>query len=33
MIKLRIIQNNNYDYILEDNKGNIYNLNMEFYEV
>ena len=33
MIKLEIVDKNNFDYILKDIKENIYNLNMEFLDI
>ena len=31
MVKLKIVEKNGYDYVLEDIKGKKYNLNIDFY--
>ena len=33
MVKLKIINKNNYDYTLKDEEGRIYNFNLEFLDV
>ena len=33
MIKLRVIDKNKYDYLLEDNENNKYKINIEFYDI